>query len=153
MLSTDIISVSLCKQYFNVLSILIEITSDGKSLLIKQHPMESPLTVFCSCSQYDPLQFIRLQSVYSHCIRLQSLRSTSAIGATMAFMLSRCFASIFVRRFFPVRVNTLRRRVTAEEKNGSLFYFLLFLRLFPVSPNWLLNILSPLAGERTKLSL
>jgi len=70
----------------------------------------------------------------------------TAIGATMAFMLSRCFASIFVRRFFPVRVNTLRRRVTAEEKNGSLFYFLLFLRLFPVSPNWLLNILSPLAG-------
>ena len=71
----------------------------------------------------------------------------------MAFLLSRCFASMFVRRFFPVRVNTLRRRVTVEEKNGSLFYFLLFLRLFPVSPNWLLNILSPLAGMRMRFTL
>jgi len=70
----------------------------------------------------------------------------TACGASFAFLLSRFFASLFVRRFFPHQVEQLQRRVSTEEKNGSLFYFLLFLRLFPASPNWLLNILSPLAG-------
>jgi len=70
----------------------------------------------------------------------------TATGASFAFLLSRCFASTFVRQFFPQKVDQLRGRVLTEEKRGSLFYFLLFLRLFPASPNWLLNILSPLAG-------
>jgi len=70
----------------------------------------------------------------------------TACGASFAFLLSRCFASTFVRHFFPHQVDKLQRRISTEEKNGSLFWFLLFLRLFPASPNWLLNILSPLAG-------
>lgn len=70
----------------------------------------------------------------------------TACGASFAFLLSRCFASGFVHHFFPQKIVDLRQRISVEEKNGSLLYFLLFLRLFPVSPNWLLNILSPLAG-------
>lgn len=30
-----------------------------------------------------------------------------------------------------------------KENHDSLFFFLLFLRLFPMSPNWFLNISSP----------
>jgi len=70
----------------------------------------------------------------------------TACGASFAYLLSRCFASGFVHRFFPQKIISLRQRISVEEENGSLFFFLLFLRLFPVSPNWLLNILSPLAG-------
>jgi len=70
----------------------------------------------------------------------------TACGASFAFLLSRFFASSFVQSFFPEQVVNLRQRISIEEKKGSLIYFLLFLRLFPASPNWLLNILSPLAG-------
>jgi len=70
----------------------------------------------------------------------------TACGASFAFLLSRCFASGFVYHFFPQKIVDMRERISIEEKNGSLFFFLLFLRLFPASPNWLINILSPLAG-------
>jgi uncharacterized membrane protein YdjX (TVP38/TMEM64 family) len=40
----------------------------------------------------------------------------------------------------------LEQKVATERESGSLFFFLLFLRLFPASPNWLLNIVSPLAA-------
>lgn len=32
------------------------------------------------------------------------------------------------------------------ENSDGLFFFLLFLRLFPMTPNWLINIASPLVG-------
>lgn len=31
-----------------------------------------------------------------------------------------------------------------EENRHSLFFFLLFLRLFPMSPNWFLNLSAPI---------
>ncbi|KAH0623920.1 hypothetical protein JD844_007119 [Phrynosoma platyrhinos] len=31
-----------------------------------------------------------------------------------------------------------------EENKNSLFFFLLFLRLFPMTPNWFLNLTSPI---------
>lgn len=31
-----------------------------------------------------------------------------------------------------------------EENRNSLFFFLLFLRLFPMTPNWFLNLTSPI---------
>nr|DBA20004.1 TPA: hypothetical protein GDO54_015745 [Pyxicephalus adspersus] len=34
--------------------------------------------------------------------------------------------------------------VTIEENRSSLFFFLLFLRLFPMTPNWFLNLSSPI---------
>jgi uncharacterized membrane protein YdjX (TVP38/TMEM64 family) len=70
----------------------------------------------------------------------------SACGASVAFMMSRHFASQYVKRWFPHQILTLEQKVATERESGSLFFFLLFLRLFPASPNWLLNIVSPLAA-------
>jgi len=33
-----------------------------------------------------------------------------------------------------------------KENHDSVFYFLLFLRMFPMSPNWLMNIIAPIVG-------
>lgn len=40
------------------------------------------------------------------------------------------------------RVRSLRERVTLAQQRGTLFFYLLFLRMFPISPNWLLNMVS-----------
>ncbi|KAK7901349.1 hypothetical protein WMY93_018118 [Mugilogobius chulae] len=47
----------------------------------------------------------------------------------------------YVVQFFPDKVALLQRKV--EENRSSLFFFLLFLRFFPMTPNWFLNITCP----------
>ncbi|GAA6089830.1 transmembrane protein 41A-A isoform X1 [Tachysurus ichikawai] len=66
----------------------------------------------------------------------------TTVGASMCFLLSHFFGKQHIVRIFPDRVAQLQRKV--EENQSSLFFFLLFLRLFPVSPNWFLNMSSPI---------
>ncbi|XP_072902509.1 transmembrane protein 41A-like [Hemitrygon akajei] len=66
----------------------------------------------------------------------------TAIGATFCFLLSRVYGKQFVVRRFPERLAVLQHKV--QENRNSLFFFLLFLRLFPMTPNWFLNITSPI---------
>uniref|UniRef100_A0AAV2JRV1 VTT domain-containing protein n=1 Tax=Knipowitschia caucasica TaxID=637954 RepID=A0AAV2JRV1_KNICA len=62
-------------------------------------------------------------------------------GSTFCFLLSDAFGKQYVVRFFPQKVALLQRKV--EENRSSLFFFLLFLRFFPMTPNWFLNISCP----------
>ncbi|TRY92734.1 hypothetical protein DNTS_024821 [Danionella cerebrum] len=66
----------------------------------------------------------------------------TTVGSFNCFLLSRTFGKRHVVRFFPERVAMLQRMV--EENRSSLFFFLLFLRFFPMTPNWFLNITSPI---------
>jgi len=68
----------------------------------------------------------------------------TAIGATNCYLLSRTFGKSYVLRRFPDRVESFHRKI--EENRDSLFFFLLFLRIFPMSPNWFMNIVAPLVG-------
>ncbi|NP_001187744.1 transmembrane protein 41A-A [Ictalurus punctatus] len=68
----------------------------------------------------------------------------TTVGASMCFLLSQFFGKQRIVRFFPERVAQLQRKV--EENQSSLFFFLLFLRLFPMSPNWFLNMSSPIVN-------
>ncbi|RUS84309.1 hypothetical protein EGW08_007953 [Elysia chlorotica] len=68
----------------------------------------------------------------------------SAVGATSCYLLSRAFGRGYVLRWFPDRVHSFQQKI--EENRDSLFFFLLFLRLFPMSPNWLMNITAPIVG-------
>uniref|UniRef100_A0A8C6S9A6 Transmembrane protein 41A n=1 Tax=Neogobius melanostomus TaxID=47308 RepID=A0A8C6S9A6_9GOBI len=62
-------------------------------------------------------------------------------GSTFCYLLSAAFGKQYVVQFFPDKVALLQRKV--EENRGSLFFFLLFLRFFPMTPNWFLNITCP----------
>ncbi|XP_040904972.1 transmembrane protein 41A-B-like [Toxotes jaculatrix] len=62
-------------------------------------------------------------------------------GSTFCFLLSSAFGKQYVVQFFPEKVALLQRKV--EENRSSLFFFLLFLRFFPMTPNWFLNITCP----------
>ncbi|KAM3862570.1 transmembrane protein 41A-B-like [Diretmus argenteus] len=71
---------------------------------------------------------------------LACLLTTS--GSTFCFLLSSTFGKQHVVQLFPDKVAMLQRKV--EENRSSLFFFLLFLRFFPMTPNWFLNITSPI---------
>ncbi|CAF90952.1 unnamed protein product, partial [Tetraodon nigroviridis] len=62
-------------------------------------------------------------------------------GSTFCFLLAAAFGKQHVVQLFPEKVALLQRKV--EENRSSLFFFLLFLRFFPMTPNWFLNITCP----------
>ncbi|XP_051856010.1 transmembrane protein 41A [Antechinus flavipes] len=66
----------------------------------------------------------------------------ASVGATCCYLLSRAFGKQLVVSYFPEKVAMLQKKV--EDNRNSLFFFLLFLRLFPMTPNWFLNFSSPI---------
>lgn len=61
----------------------------------------------------------------------------TAVGSTLSYLLSQIvLGEIVLERFARSNLTYLRRRVERNRDNGNLFYYLLFLRLFPFSPNW-----------------
>ncbi|XP_042316489.1 transmembrane protein 41A [Sceloporus undulatus] len=66
----------------------------------------------------------------------------TSVGATCCYGLSNAFGKKIVVYYFPEKVAMLQKKV--EENKNSLFFFLLFLRLFPMTPNWFLNLTSPI---------
>ncbi|XP_049737225.1 transmembrane protein 41A isoform X2 [Elephas maximus indicus] len=66
----------------------------------------------------------------------------TSVGATCCYLLSGIFGKQLVVSYFPEKVALLQRKV--EENRNSLFFFLLFLRLFPMTPNWFLNLSAPI---------
>ncbi|KAA0722272.1 Transmembrane protein 41A-B [Triplophysa tibetana] len=66
----------------------------------------------------------------------------TTVGSTNCYLLSRTFGKRHIVRLFPEKVAMLQKKV--EEHRNSLFFFLLFLRFFPMTPNWFLNITSPI---------
>ncbi|KAL6102211.1 tmem41a [Pungitius sinensis] len=65
----------------------------------------------------------------------------TTVGSTFCFLLSSAFGKQLVVQHFPEKVSLLQRKV--EENRSCLFFFLLFLRFFPMTPNWFLNITCP----------
>ncbi|XP_077997227.1 transmembrane protein 41A-like [Glandiceps talaboti] len=66
----------------------------------------------------------------------------SAIGATCCYFISYSFGYKYIHYYFPEKLQYLQQKI--HENSDSLFFFLLFSRLFPMTPNWFLNIASPL---------
>ncbi|XP_033103864.1 transmembrane protein 41A-like [Anneissia japonica] len=68
----------------------------------------------------------------------------TAIGATFCYLLSLSFGRTVIMQYFSDKILAMEKKV--QENLQSLFFFLLFLRLFPMSPNWFLNVSSPIVG-------
>ncbi|KAI1898313.1 hypothetical protein AGOR_G00071040 [Albula goreensis] len=73
----------------------------------------------------------------------------TTVGSTNCYFLSRTFGKHYIMRSFPDKVGMLQRKV--EENRNSLFFFLLFLRFFPMTPNWFLNVTSPILNIPIKM--
>ncbi|XP_061090232.1 transmembrane protein 41A-A isoform X2 [Conger conger] len=66
----------------------------------------------------------------------------TTVGSINCYFLSRTFGKHYIVRLFPDKVAVLQKKV--EENRSSLLFFLLFLRFFPMTPNWFLNVTSPI---------
>jgi uncharacterized membrane protein YdjX (TVP38/TMEM64 family) len=69
----------------------------------------------------------------------------SAVGATHCYILSKYFGRETLHKYFPDRIQYFHKLVD-ENRNSGLFRFLISLRLFPMTPNWLINMASPIVG-------
>ncbi|CAG8458208.1 11147_t:CDS:2 [Paraglomus brasilianum] len=66
----------------------------------------------------------------------------TGIGASFAYLIGKFVGEPIFEQHFPEKVTFLRKQV--EENKDGLFYYLVFIRMFPLSPWWLLNLASPL---------
>ncbi|CAH1392559.1 unnamed protein product [Nezara viridula] len=68
----------------------------------------------------------------------------TGLGATLSYLLSKQFAEQIVVHYWPEEVRNLKERV--DFNKHRLIPYLLSLRLLPFTPNWLLNLISPVVG-------
>lgn len=73
----------------------------------------------------------------------------TASGASLCFFLARFVGKDLAVKFFPEKIKSFRQKLS-ENKNQLPFY-LLFLRLFPMSPNWALNMACGVLGVSAPL--
>ncbi|KAL7685678.1 putative SNARE associated golgi family protein [Plasmopara halstedii] len=72
----------------------------------------------------------------------------TACGASCCYILSKNLASEelvlnLCERILPGKLNMLRKKIEDARAQNQLLYLLLFLRIFPFTPNWFLNMASP----------
>ena len=68
----------------------------------------------------------------------------TAVGASLCYLLASVVGKEVIMNYFPARVKQFQDKL--EENKQELPFFLLFLRLFPMSPNWALNMTSGVLG-------
>ncbi|RLN58938.1 hypothetical protein BBJ28_00022413 [Nothophytophthora sp. Chile5] len=65
----------------------------------------------------------------------------NTLGSVFMFLLSRRFGRRVVTRFFPQKLASLRDMMDAHRDEMGLY--MVFLRVFPFTPNWFINMASP----------
>ncbi|XP_061547993.1 transmembrane protein 41A-A [Phycodurus eques] len=68
----------------------------------------------------------------------------TTVGSTACYLLSQAFGKRYIVSLFPDKVAMLQRKV--EDNKDCLLFFLLFLRFFPMTPNWFLNMSAPVVN-------
>lgn len=68
----------------------------------------------------------------------------TACGASQCYLLARMVGADTAQHYFPDKIASFKAKL--EENRDQLLFFLLFLRLFPMSPNWALNMASGVLG-------
>lgn len=68
----------------------------------------------------------------------------TGVGATLSYLISRTFAEHLVMHFWSREVELLRTKISMH--SDKLLFYLLSIRLMPLTPNWLLNLMSPIVG-------
>ncbi|KAI6183618.1 hypothetical protein M3Y97_00507800 [Aphelenchoides bicaudatus] len=65
----------------------------------------------------------------------------SACGAAMCYYLSYTMGRSLVMRYFPDKLIKWQKEI--QQQRDNLFYYIVFLRVTPILPNWFINIASP----------
>ena len=70
--------------------------------------------------------------------------SCCAFGSSMCYLLSYFLGKRALFSLIPTRMEDFSNRIESNREN--LFWYMLFLRLTPLLPNWFINVASPLVG-------
>jgi len=73
----------------------------------------------------------------------------ATFGASSCYLLSYVLARGMIVKYFPKMLINFNEKVNAKRNN--LFWYMLFLRLTPLVPNWFVNIASPIVGMPFKI--
>ena len=68
----------------------------------------------------------------------------TAGGATICFLFSRHIFIYLFMKLFTTRIEFFKRQI--DRNSDNLIFYLLFIRIFPFTPNWLINIACPIVG-------
>lgn len=120
---------------------------------VKGHQEEQPFLVvllFCSAYLYKQtfaipgsmLMNVLAGALFGKWFAFPLVCLLTACGATSCYTVINLFGKQFLKRRFPDKIGSLKRRVEANQHR--LFYFLLSARLFPMFPNWFLNMAAPI---------
>lgn len=63
-------------------------------------------------------------------------------GSSLCFAMSSCLGRGLVERFFPSLLTRFRAQIARRRNN--LFFYLLFLRISPLLPNWFISVSAPI---------
>lgn len=109
-------------------------------ILLQAFAIPGPIFLcLLSPSLYGPVPaFFLCISVY------RILFQCSCLGASLCFLMSSTLAKQLVLKKFPALFNKFNLMVKKNQHN--LFWYMLFLRLTPLIPNWFVNLASPLVG-------
>ncbi|CAF3126372.1 unnamed protein product [Rotaria sp. Silwood2] len=66
----------------------------------------------------------------------------SSLGASFCYLLSQLFGRHILLKYFHDKITLWQKRVQAH--TGSLIWFIIFLRITPILPNWFINVFSPI---------
>lgn len=72
------------------------------------------------------------------------ISTVATTGTTICYLLSHTFGRRLVRAKFPDLLASMQARVDAHRT--SLLYYMFFLRVTPILPNWFINIASPVVA-------
>ncbi|KAL4112739.1 hypothetical protein QTP88_016474 [Uroleucon formosanum] len=88
-------------------------------------------------------------SLFGSVLGLLLVCTLSSIGVSACYLLSKvCGIETFLMNYFPSVLTSWKTTVGNLVKNNEhqLWYLLLVLRIIPITPNWLLNLLAPVFG-------
>lgn len=66
----------------------------------------------------------------------------SSLGASFCYLLSRLFGRHLLLKYFKAKISEWQKKVQAHA--DSLVWFMIFLRITPILPNWFINVCSPI---------
>lgn len=73
---------------------------------------------------------------------------TATCGATLCFLLFSFLGRRLAQTLFPKLLSDFRKKISKHSHN--LFFYLLFLRISPLLPNWFINMSSPILNVPLK---
>ncbi|CAF3022611.1 unnamed protein product [Rotaria sp. Silwood2] len=66
----------------------------------------------------------------------------SSLGASFCYLLSKLFGRPLLLKYFRAKIIDWQRKV--QKRSDSLLWFMIFLRITPILPNWFINLCSPI---------